>query len=69
MKRNYDVKNNSIALILDPIRTGSMLVIYLGNLKDSFAPRPIRAIDSLPPCLSIRMDPKGGIEIENLVSI
>ncbi|OMO81077.1 hypothetical protein CCACVL1_12626 [Corchorus capsularis] len=49
--------------------TFSMLEIYLGNLKDLLVPQPIRAMDPLPPCLSIQMDPKGGIEIENLVSI
>ncbi|XWS73402.1 hypothetical protein CRYUN_Cryun02cG0125100 [Craigia yunnanensis] len=49
--------------------TFSMLEIYLGNLKDLLAPQPMRATDPLPPCLSIQTDPKGGIGIENLVSI
>ncbi|XVF04526.1 hypothetical protein REPUB_Repub05bG0091200 [Reevesia pubescens] len=49
--------------------TFSMLEIYLGNLRDLLVPQPMRATDPLPPCLSIQTDPKGGIGIENLVSI
>ncbi|XP_012474182.1 kinesin-like protein KIN-14T isoform X2 [Gossypium raimondii] len=49
--------------------TFSMLEIYLGNLKDLLVPQATRATDPLPPCLSIQTDPKGGIGIENLVSI
>ncbi|CAL8159625.1 unnamed protein product [Prunus armeniaca] len=47
----------------------SMLEIYMGNLKDLLIPQPTKAMDPLPPCLSIQTDPKGGIEIENLVAI
>ncbi|KAL4319524.1 hypothetical protein GQ457_18G004820 [Hibiscus cannabinus] len=49
--------------------TFSMLEIYLGNLRDLLVPQAMRSTDPLPPCLSIQTDPKGGIEIENLVSI
>ncbi|PON88637.1 Kinesin-like protein [Trema orientale] len=47
----------------------SMLEIYLGNLKDLLVPQPTKAMDPMPPCLSIQTDPKGGIEIDNLVAI
>ncbi|KAK8604890.1 hypothetical protein V6N13_082357 [Hibiscus sabdariffa] len=49
--------------------TFSMLEIYLGNLRDLLVPQAMRSTDPLPPCLPIQTDPKGGIEIENLVSI
>ncbi|GMI94694.1 hypothetical protein HRI_003138700 [Hibiscus trionum] len=49
--------------------TFSMLEIYLGNLRDLLVPQAMRSTDPLPPCLSIQTDPKGGIRIENLVSI
>ncbi|KAE8687169.1 kinesin-like protein KIF3A-like isoform X2 [Hibiscus syriacus] len=49
--------------------TFSMLEIYLGNLRDLLVPQATRSTDPLPPCLSIQTDPKGGIGIENLVSI
>ncbi|XP_017983448.1 PREDICTED: kinesin KP1 isoform X1 [Theobroma cacao] len=51
------------------LATFSMLEIYLGNLKDLLVPQPMRPTDPLPPCLSIQSDPKGAIEIENLVTI
>ncbi|GMN35664.1 hypothetical protein TIFTF001_042263, partial [Ficus carica] len=47
----------------------SMLEIYLGNLKDLLVPQPSKAMDPMPPCLSIQTDPKGGVEIDNLVAI
>ncbi|TXG73032.1 hypothetical protein EZV62_001611 [Acer yangbiense] len=47
----------------------SMLEIYLGNLKDLLVTHPTKATDPLPPCLSIKTDIKGGIEIDNLVAI
>ncbi|RVW48799.1 Kinesin-like protein KIN-14T [Vitis vinifera] len=47
----------------------SMLEIYLGNLKDLLVPQSTKVTDPLPPSLSVHTDPKGGIEIDNLVSI
>ncbi|KAF5748853.1 hypothetical protein HS088_TW04G00813 [Tripterygium wilfordii] len=47
----------------------SMVEIYLGNLKDLLVSQPTKPTDPMPPCLSIRTDPKRGIEIDNLVSI
>ncbi|KAJ9697644.1 hypothetical protein PVL29_006987 [Vitis rotundifolia] len=47
----------------------SMLEIYLGNLKDLLVPQSTKVTDPLPPSLSVQTDPKGGIEIDNLVSI
>ncbi|KAF5725538.1 kinesin-like protein KIF3A-like isoform X1 [Tripterygium wilfordii] len=47
----------------------SMVEIYLGNLKDLLVSQPIKPTDPMPPCLSIRTDPKRGVEIDNLVSI
>ncbi|XP_050277519.1 kinesin-like protein KIN-14T [Quercus robur] len=49
--------------------TFSMLEIYMGNIKDLLVPQPRKAMDPMPPCLSIQTDPKGGIEIDNLVAI
>ncbi|XP_062172990.1 kinesin-like protein KIN-14T isoform X2 [Alnus glutinosa] len=49
--------------------TFSMLEIYMGNLKDLLIPQQRKAMDPMPPCLSIQTDPKGGIEIDNLVAI
>ncbi|KAM6566752.1 hypothetical protein CsatA_025880 [Cannabis sativa] len=49
--------------------TFSMLEIYLGNLKDLLVPQPTKVMDPMPPCLSIQTDPKGGIDIDNLVAI
>lgn len=49
--------------------TFSMLEIYLGNLKDLFVPQPKKPTDPRPPCLSVQMDARGGIEVENLVAI
>ncbi|KAG6632741.1 hypothetical protein CIPAW_13G179500 [Carya illinoinensis] len=48
--------------------TFSMLEIYMGNLKDLLITQPRKAMDPMPPCLSIKTDPKGGIEIDNLVA-
>ncbi|KAL5543159.1 hypothetical protein UlMin_010869 [Ulmus minor] len=47
----------------------SMLEIYLGNLKDLLVPQPTKPMEPMPPCLSIQTDPKGGVEIDNLVAI
>ncbi|KAG5227492.1 kinesin protein [Salix suchowensis] len=47
----------------------SMLEIYMGNLKDLLVPKPTKATDPMPPCLSIQADPKGEIVIGNLVAI
>ncbi|KAJ7009346.1 hypothetical protein NC653_000113 [Populus alba x Populus x berolinensis] len=60
----------------------SMLEIYMGHLKDLLVPKPTKATDPMPPwrsfltrskiskySLSIQTDPKGGIEIDNLVAI
>ncbi|KAJ6704620.1 KINESIN-LIKE PROTEIN KIF3A ISOFORM X1 [Salix purpurea] len=47
----------------------SMLEIYMGNLKDLLVPKPTKATDPMPPCLSIQTDPAGGVEIDNLVAI
>ncbi|EXB88913.1 Kinesin-like protein KIFC3 [Morus notabilis] len=47
----------------------SMLEIYLGKLKDLLVPQPTKAMDPMPPCLSIQTDPKGGVEIDNLLAI
>ncbi|KAJ6430786.1 hypothetical protein OIU84_018323 [Salix udensis] len=47
----------------------SMLEIYMGNLKDLLVPKPTKATDPMPPCLSIQTDPTGGVEIDNLVAI
>ncbi|KAF8041147.1 hypothetical protein BT93_B3157 [Corymbia citriodora subsp. variegata] len=49
--------------------TFSMLEIYLGNLKDLLVPQPKKPTDPRPPCLSVQMDARGGIEVENLVAI
>ncbi|KAG2675315.1 hypothetical protein I3760_13G177600 [Carya illinoinensis] len=49
--------------------TFSMLEIYMGNLKDLLITQPRKAMDPMPPCLSIKTDPKGGIEIDNLVAL
>ncbi|KAL4612030.1 hypothetical protein ACB092_08G169400 [Castanea dentata] len=49
--------------------TFSMLEIYMGNIKDLLVPQPRKAMDPMPPCLSIQTDPKGGIEIDKLVAI
>ncbi|XP_048136960.1 kinesin-like protein KIN-14T isoform X3 [Rhodamnia argentea] len=49
--------------------TFSMLEIYLGNLKDLLVPQPKQPTDLRPPCLSVQMDARGGIEVENLVAI
>ncbi|KAF3444368.1 hypothetical protein FNV43_RR14060 [Rhamnella rubrinervis] len=46
----------------------SMMEIYLGNLKDLLVPHPTKPTDCMPPCLSIRTDLKGEVEIENLVA-
>ncbi|PRQ35821.1 putative minus-end-directed kinesin ATPase [Rosa chinensis] len=46
----------------------SMLEIYMGNLRDLLISQPTKPMDPMP-CLSIHTDPKGEIEIENLVAI
>ncbi|XP_004296149.1 PREDICTED: uncharacterized protein LOC101301282 [Fragaria vesca subsp. vesca] len=46
----------------------SMLEIYMGNLRDLLIPQPRKPMDPMP-CLLIHTDPKGEIEIENLVAI
>ncbi|XP_031249716.1 kinesin-like protein KIN-14T isoform X1 [Pistacia vera] len=47
----------------------SMLEIYLGNLQDLLTTQPTKATDPMPPRLSIKTDPKSGIEINNLAAI
>ncbi|KAM7523022.1 hypothetical protein LguiA_012924 [Lonicera macranthoides] len=47
----------------------SMLEMYMGHLKDLLIPQTKKATDPIPPCLSIQTDPKGEIEIDNLVAI
>ncbi|XP_057954144.1 kinesin-like protein KIN-14B [Malania oleifera] len=47
----------------------SMLEIYLGNLKDLLVPPSTSATDPLPSPLAIQTRPKGGVEIDNLVTI
>ncbi|KAJ4972001.1 hypothetical protein NE237_005100 [Protea cynaroides] len=49
--------------------TYSMLEIYMGNLRDLLVPRMKKPTDRITKCLSIITDPKGGIEIDNLVAI
>ncbi|OVA03909.1 Kinesin [Macleaya cordata] len=51
------------------IITFSMLEIYMGNLRDLLVPQMTKPTDAMTQCLSIQTDPKGGIEIENLVEI
>ncbi|MCO5552599.1 hypothetical protein L7F22_006113 [Adiantum nelumboides] len=46
--------------------TFSMLELYMGSLRDLLAPAPRRISDPSPKCLSIQMDPTGGVEVENL---
>ncbi|GMG99629.1 hypothetical protein Nepgr_001469 [Nepenthes gracilis] len=49
----------------------SMLEVYMGNLKDLFAPRPSRrAYQAVLRCnLNIQTDPKGMVEIEGLTEV
>ncbi|KAK9170638.1 hypothetical protein Syun_002778 [Stephania yunnanensis] len=49
--------------------TFSMLEIYMGNLRDLLIPQTAKSTDSVAQCLSVQKDPKGGIEIDNLVTI
>ncbi|XP_043693815.1 kinesin-like protein KIN-14B isoform X2 [Telopea speciosissima] len=49
--------------------TFSMLEIYMGNLRDLLVPQMTKPTDRFTKCLSIINDPKGGIEIDNLVAI
>ncbi|KAF6147741.1 hypothetical protein GIB67_006714 [Kingdonia uniflora] len=49
--------------------TFSMLEIYMGNLRDLLVPQMKKSMNPMPPCLTIKTDPKGGIEIENLIAI
>lgn len=47
--------------------TFSMLELYMGSLRDLLVPSPRRSItDPSPKCLSIQMDVKGRVEVENL---
>ncbi|XP_068663823.1 kinesin-like protein KIN-14B [Aristolochia californica] len=47
----------------------SMLEIYLGSLRDLLVPQTEKITDPSSHCLQIKMDPAGGIEIENLAAI
>lgn len=49
----------------------SMLEVYLGNLKDLLAPRPVRRVyEPISRCnLNIQADAKGGVEIEGLTEV
>ncbi|XP_068657808.1 kinesin-like protein KIN-14B isoform X2 [Aristolochia californica] len=47
----------------------SMLEIYMGNLRDLLVPQTAKITDPSSHCLQIKMDPSGGIEIENLAAI
>ncbi|PUZ57401.1 hypothetical protein GQ55_5G427500 [Panicum hallii var. hallii] len=49
--------------------TFSMLEIYMGNLRDLLVPRSKTHDFKKVPSLSIKTDPDGGIEIENLVAV
>ncbi|KAI3979160.1 hypothetical protein MKX01_016985 [Papaver californicum] len=49
--------------------TFSMLEIYMGNLRDLLTPGMTQTTDPMTQRLSIQEDPKGGIEIDNLVAI
>ncbi|KAK9122510.1 hypothetical protein Sjap_012112 [Stephania japonica] len=49
--------------------TFSMLEIYMGNLRDLLIPQTAKSTDSVAQCLSVQKDPRGGIEIDNLVTI
>ncbi|KAF8661593.1 hypothetical protein HU200_057015 [Digitaria exilis] len=49
--------------------TFSMLEIYMGNLRDLLVPRSKTHGFKKEPSLSIKTDPDGGIEIENLVAV
>ncbi|XP_057865752.2 uncharacterized protein LOC131073361 isoform X1 [Cryptomeria japonica] len=46
--------------------TFSMLEVYMGNVRDLLGSRTKKAADHMPKCLSIQMDAKGAVEIENL---
>nr|AMS24253.1 kinesin 14-IV protein [Marsilea vestita] len=48
------------------IFTFSMLELYMGSLRDLLVSAPQRITDPAPKCLSIQMDVKGWVEIENL---
>lgn len=49
----------------------SMLEVYMGNLKDLLAPRPVRRVfQPISRCnLNIQLDAKGGVEIEGLTEV
>lgn len=49
--------------------TFSMLEIYMGNIRDLLAPRSKTNGIKNVPSLSIKSDPDGGIEIEDLVAV
>lgn len=46
--------------------TFSMLELYMGCLRDLLVPAHKRITDPRPKCLSIQMDVKGRVEVENL---
>ncbi|KAF3326989.1 kinesin KP1 isoform X2 [Carex littledalei] len=50
------------------IFTFSMLEIYMGNLKDLLAPAK-KSNFQKPPCLKIKTDSDGDIDVENMVAI
>ncbi|CAH8390674.1 unnamed protein product [Eruca vesicaria subsp. sativa] len=47
----------------------SMLEIYMGNLRDLLVSQGTKPISPIPPSLLIHTDPKGEIDIENLVTL
>ncbi|KAJ4881983.1 P-loop containing nucleoside triphosphate hydrolases superfamily protein [Raphanus sativus] len=47
----------------------SMLEIYMGNLRDLLVSQGTKPIGPIPPSLLIHTDPKGDIDIENLVTL
>ncbi|RWR75752.1 kinesin KP1 isoform X1 [Cinnamomum micranthum f. kanehirae] len=49
--------------------TFSMLEIYMGSLRDLLVPQNAKRTDPTTQCLPIKMDPSGGVEIDNLVAI
>lgn len=49
--------------------TFSMLEIYMGSLRDLLVPKATNRTHPITQCLPIKMDPDGGIEINNLVTI
>ncbi|GKV07366.1 hypothetical protein SLEP1_g19156 [Rubroshorea leprosula] len=48
----------------------SMLEVYMGNLKDLLAAKPVRVNEAVARCnLNIQTDPKGLVEIEGLTEV